>query len=289
MIDILREMLSYTFLVRAVAVGCLVSLCAALLGVSLVLKRYSMIGDGLSHVGFGTLAIATAMNAAPLTVSIPVVVLAAFLLLRISENSKIKGDAAIALISTGSLAIGVVVISLTTGMNTDVCNYLFGSILAMSKQDVALSIALAVAVLMLFFLFYNKIFAVTFDETFAQATGVRTGGYNMLIAFLTAITIVLGMRMMGALLISSLIIFPALTSMRVCKRFKSVTVIAAVVSVVCFCFGVIGSYLYATPTGASVVIVNIAAFLLFWGVKLVPWTAIMKKLQNAIQERRKQG
>jgi zinc transport system permease protein len=286
-VNILMEMFSYTFLVRAVIVGILVSLCAALLGVSLVLKRYSMIGDGLSHVGFGTLAIATAMNAAPLTVSIPIVVLAAFLLLRISENSKIKGDAAIALISTGSLAVGVVVISLTTGMNTDVCNYLFGSILAMSKQDVALSIALAVVVLMLFFLFYNKIFAVTFDETFAQATGVRTGGYNMLIAFLTAITIALGMRMMGALLISSLIIFPALTSMRICKRFKSVTVIAAAVSVVCFFLGVVGSYLYATPTGASVVIMNIAAFLLFWGVKLVPWTVISRMLCTVIRERRK--
>ena len=214
MINTLMEMFSYTFLIRAVVVGLLVSLCAALLGVSLVLKRYAMIGDGLSHVGFGTLAIATAMNAAPLTVSIPIVLLAAFFLLRISENSKIKGDAAIALISTSSLAIGVVVISLTTGMNTDVCNYMFGSILAMSRNDVTLSIALAIVVLILYVLFYNKIFAVTFDETFAQATGVKTGFYNMLIAFLTAITIVLGMRMMGALLITSLIIFPALTSMR---------------------------------------------------------------------------
>lgn len=269
MIDTLIEMFSYTFLVRAVVVGLLVSLCAALLGVSLVLKRYSMIGDGLSHVGFGTLAIATAMNAAPLTVSIPVVVLAAFLLLRISENSKIKGDAAIALISTSSLAIGVVVISLTTGMNTDVCNYMFGSILAMSKDDVTLSIVLAVVVLTLFVLFYNKIFAVTFDETFAKATGTKAGLYNMLIAFLTAITIVLGMRMMGALLISSLIIFPALTSMRVCKKFKSVTICAAIVSVVCFFIGVVVSYIYATPTGASVVIVNLVAFLLFGATNIV--------------------
>ena len=266
MINTLMEMLSYTFLVRAVIVGLLVSLCAALLGVSLVLKRYSMIGDGLSHVGFGTLAIATAMNVAPLTVSIPVVVLVAFLLLRISENSKIKGDAAIALISTSSLAIGVVFISLTTGMNTDVCNYMFGSILAMSRDDVALSIALAIVVLIMFVLFYNKIFAVTFDENFARATGVKTGLYNMLIAFLTAITIVLGMRMMGALLISSLIIFPALTSMRLCKKFITVTLCSAVVSVVCFFVGVVISYVKSTPTGASVVIVNIAAFLLFWVV-----------------------
>ncbi|MDR1559487.1 MAG: metal ABC transporter permease [Clostridiales bacterium] len=264
MIDTLAEMFTYTFIVRASVVGLLVSLCASLLGVSLVLKRYSMIGDGLSHVGFGTLAIATAMNAAPLMVSIPVVVLAAFMLLRISENGKIKGDAAIALISTTSLAIGVMVISLTTGMNTDVCNYMFGSILAMSKDDVTLSIVLAVVVLFMFILFYNKIFAVTFDESFAKATGVKTGLYNMLIAFLTAVTIVLGMRMMGALLISSLIIFPALTSMRLCKKFKTVTICSAAVSVVCFFAGVVISYIEATPTGASVVIVNAMVFLLFW-------------------------
>jgi zinc transport system permease protein len=264
MLNILLEMFSYAFLVRAVIVGLLVSLCAALLGVSLVLKRYSMIGDGLSHVGFGALAIATALNAAPLAVSVPVVVLAAFLLLRLSENNRIKGDAAIALISTSALAIGVAVISLTTGMNTDVCNYLFGSILAMSKSDVNLSVALAAAVLLLFILFYHKIFAVTFDETFAQAAGLQTGLYNTLLALLTAITIVLGMRMMGALLISSLIIFPALTSMQLCKKFQTVTLCSALVSVVCFFSGVVCSYVYATPTGASVVIVNILVFLLFW-------------------------
>lgn len=263
MIHTLTQMFSYTFLVRAVIVGLMVSLCAALLGVSLVLKRYSMIGDGLSHVGFGSLAIATALGFAPLAVSIPIVVLAAFLLLRISENSKIKGDAAIALISTGALAIGVIVISMTTGMNTDVCNYMFGSILAMSKSDVYLSICLSVFVLILFVLFYNKIFAVTFDETFAQATGTKTGIYNMLIAFLTAITIVLGMRMMGALLISSLVIFPALTSMRVCKKFKSVIICSALVAVICFFIGVVISYLYSTPTGASVVVVNIIVFIIF--------------------------
>ena len=266
MINLLSDMFSYDFLVRAVIVGLLVSLCAALLGVSLVLKRYSMIGDGLSHVGFGTLAIATAMNVAPLAVSIPVVVFVAFLLLRISENGKIKGDAAIALISASSLAIGVVVISKTTGMNTDVCNYLFGSILVMSKSDVRLSVILAIVVLTLFLLFYNKIFAVTFDENFSQATGTKTGIYNMLIAFSTAITIVLGMRMMGALLISSLIIFPSLTSMRTCKKFRSVTICSAIVSVICFFIGVVVSYVHATPTGASVVIINIIAFLLFWAV-----------------------
>jgi len=286
MIDTLIEMFSYTFLVRAVVVGLLVSLCAALLGVSLVLKRYSMIGTGLSHVGFGTLAIATAMNAAPLMVSIPVVVLVAFLLLRMSENSKIKGDAAIALISTSALAIGVVVISLTTGMNTDVCNYLFGSILAMSKGDVALSIVLAIVVLTMFVLFYNKIFAVTFDESFSRATGVNAGLYNMLIAFLTAITIVLGMRMMGALLITSLIIFPALTSMRLCKKFQSVTICSAIVSVICFFTGVVISYIEATPTGASVVLVNIAAFLLFCALGLARRAKPEEAPAGAAAERR---
>lgn len=257
MIDTVFEMLSYPFMVRAFVVGILVSLCSALLGVSLVLKRYSMIGDGLSHVGFGALAVAAALNAAPLTVAIPVVVTAAVLLLRVSANSKIKGDAAIALISTSALAVGIMVISMTTGMNTDVYNYMFGSILAMSSQDVKMSVLLSLAVLILYVFFYHKIFAVTFDETFAQATGVRAGLYNTLIAVLTAVTIVLGMRMMGTLLISSLIIFPALTSMRVCTTFRSVTVSSAVVSVVCFCVGITVSYFFAAPAGASVVIANL--------------------------------
>ncbi len=263
MIDGIIEIFSYPFILRAVIVGVLVSLCASLLGVSLVLKRYSMIGDGLSHVGFGALAIATVMNAAPLSVAIPVVVVAAFLLLRLSENSKIKGDAAIALISSGALAVGITVISVTDGINTDVFNYMFGSILSMSANDVKLSIALSAVVLVLFGVFYNRIFAVTFDESFARATGTKASLYNMLIAALTAVTIVLGMRMMGALLISSLIIFPALTSMRVCKRFKSVIICSAAVAVVCFVAGIVISYLYETPTGASIVLVNIAALLVF--------------------------
>ncbi len=263
MISLYQEMFSYAFMGRAVAVGLLVSLCASLLGVSLVLKRYSMIGDGLSHVGFGSLAVATALGAAPLAVSLPVVVLAAFFLLRISENSQIQGDAATAMISTGSLAIGVTAMSLTVGMNTDVCNFMFGSILAMKKSDVQLSLALALAILLLFGLFYHKIFAVTFDENFASATGVKTGLYNMLLAGLTAVTIVLGMRMMGALLISSLIIFPALTAMRLCKRFLSVSLCAAAVALVCFMGGISISYVWNTPTGASVVLLNMAAFGLF--------------------------
>lgn len=263
MFDTVIEMLSYPFMTRAFLVGSLVALCSALLGVSLVLKRYSMIGDGLSHVGFGAMAIAAAMNAAPLTIAIPVVIVAAILLLRISGNAKIKGDAAIALISTTSLAVGVMVISLTTGMNTDVYNYMFGSILAMSEEDVKLSLVLSVFVLILFIVFYHKIFAITFDETFARATGVKAGVYNTLIAVLTAVTIVLGMRMMGALLISSLIIFPALTSMRVCRTFKSVIINAAVISVVCLIAGVTLSYVAATPAGASVVLANLVMMVLY--------------------------
>jgi ABC-type Mn2+/Zn2+ transport system permease subunit len=229
MIELVRGLFSYGFLTRAVIVGTLVALCAALLGVSLVLKRYSMIGDGLSHVGFGALSVAMALNVAPLAVSTPVVILAAFLLLRLSEQSKIKGDAAIGLIASSALAIGVIVTSLTSGMNADVNGYLFGSILAMSKGDVFLSLVLSAFVLVLFVLFYNKIFAVTFDEAFAQATGTNARIYNMLIALLTAVTIVVGMRIMGAMLISSLIIFPALTAMRVCRSFKGVVVTAAAV------------------------------------------------------------
>jgi len=277
MIEIIFEMLSYSFLLRAVIVGALVSICAALLGVSLVLKRYSMIGDGLSHVGFGSLALAAALNMAPLIVAIPLVIAAAFLLLRLSENSKIKGDAAIALVSTGSLAVGVIIISFNTGMNTDVCNYLFGSILAMSSADVYLSIGLSIVVMVLFILFYNKLFAITFDETFAKAGGIKTNFYNMLIAFLTAITIVLGMRIMGAMLISSLIIFPALSSMRIFKKFNSVTICSAVVSIICFFIGIVISYLYATPTGASVVMINIIVFVLFWVIESLRNSALVNK------------
>jgi zinc transport system permease protein len=269
MINLIIEIFSYPFMVRAIVVGLLVSFCAAVLGVGLVLKRYSMIGEGLSHVGFGTLAIAMAFNVAPLTVSIPVVVFAAFMLLRISENSNIKGDAAIALISTSSLAIGVIVVSITTGMNTDVCNYMFGSILAMDKFDVRLSIILCSFVIVLFALFYNRIFAVTFDENFARSTGVKASSYNMLIAVLTAITIVLGMRLMGAMLISSLIIFPALTSMRVFKSYKSVIVSSAILAVVCFFIGIVLSYVFAIPSGASIVGVNIIAFLIFSAIKQI--------------------
>ncbi|MBR1559897.1 MAG: metal ABC transporter permease [Clostridia bacterium] len=279
--------LSYKFIRRALVVGTLVSLTAALLGVSLVLKRYSMIGDGLSHVGFGALTVAMALgfvtadalpgflpegmrNAiaglcagvaqSPLPFTLVVVVLCAFALLRISGQSRMGGDSAIALISTSALALGVVVTSMTSGMNVDVYNYMFGSILAMSASDVWLSVILSAAVLVLFLLFYPRIFAVTFDERFARATGMNAGVYNMLIALLTAVTVVVGMRMMGTLLISSLIIFPALSSMRVFSDFRAVTLSSAVVSVACFLVGMMISCVWSIPTGAGIVGINLVVF-----------------------------
>ena len=267
--NMILEMMSYPFLVRAVIGGVLVSLCASLLGVSLVLKRYSMIGDGLSHVSFGALSVALAAGWSPLKFSIPVVIIAAFFLLRITENGKLKSDAAIAIISASALAFGIVVTSLTTGMTTDVSSYMFGSILAMSSEDVRMTVIVSVIVLGMFFFCYNKVFAVTFDESFAKATGVSVSLYNVLIAVLTAVTIVLGMRMMGAMLISSLIIFPALTSMRAFKSFQGVVWSSGILSVVCFCVGMVFSYGCSTPAGASVVLVNLAAFLIFSGVQAV--------------------
>ena len=257
------EMLTYNFMIRALIVGTLVSLCAALLGVILVLKRYSMIGDGLSHVGFGALAVAAAANIAPLYVAIPVVLLAAFCLLRLSENSKINGDAAIAVISSTALAVGVIVASIT-GLNTDLNSYLFGSVLATSNSDAVMCIILSIIVILLFLLFYNKIFAVTFDENFSKATGIRPSIYNMIIAVLTALTIVIGMRIMGTLLISALIIFPSLTAMRLCKSFKSVMITAGILSILCFLSGLTASYYLDIPAGPTVVISNCIMLVVFW-------------------------
>ena len=263
MIELVKEIVSYPFMVRAIIVGSLVAVCSALLGVSLVLKRYSMIGDGLSHVRFGALAIAASMNVAPLKVSIPVVVIAAFFLLRMSENSKLKGDAAIAMISTGSLAGGVMIISMTTGMNTDVCNYLFGSILGMTNSDLQLTIMLSIFVIATYIFMYNRIFSVTLDESFTNATGNKGQRYNTVIAILTAIIIVMGMRMMGAMLVSSLIVIPALSSMRIFKSFKTVIISSVFIALICLWIGIIISYVFATPTGASIVVCNLIVFFIY--------------------------
>ena len=263
MIDTLAEMFSYPFMVRAFTVGALVALCSALLGVSLVLKRYSMIGDGLSHVGFGALAVAAALNMTPLAVAIPVVIVAAVLLLRISGNSKIKGDAAIAIISSSAIAIGMIAISLSGGTDIDINDFMFGSILLVTDTDLYISIGVSAAVIVMFILLYNKIMATTFDEDFVRATGTNVKAYNMLVALLTAIMVVVGMRIMGTLLISSLIIFPALTSMRVFKSFKKVVVCAAVVSVFCVLAGFVAAHLFALPPGSTIVVANLAVFLVF--------------------------
>lgn len=263
MIQTIQEMLSFSFINRAILVGSLVSLCAALLGVSLVLKRYANIGDGLSHVGFGVTTVAVGLGAtSTLPIAIPIVVIVAILLLKVGNNHKIKSDSWVALISATALAIGVAVTSVTTGMNTDVCNFMFGSILAMSMSDVILSIVVSIIVLILFVIYYRKLFAVTFDEEFSKAIGLKTGRYTSLIAVLTGVVIVIGMRMMGTLLISSIIIFPAITAMQICKSFKSVIIGSGIISVICFLIGIFLSYVYNISTGAMIVIVNLVVLLL---------------------------
>lgn len=250
------------FILPALIGGVAVTLCSSLLGVSLVLKRYSMIGDGLSHVGYGALSIAAVMNFAPLKFALPVVIIAAIILLRMNDNGKLKGDSAIAIFSTTALALGIL-ISDKAGLKNEVSEYMFGSLLAMDSSDVILSVVLSVAVLVIFVIFYNKIFAVTFDENFSKASGVRVNVYKMLIAVLTAITVVLGMMMMGALLISSLIVFPAISSMRIFKSFRAVMISSAVVSVLCFFIGFFISLLLDIAPGSSVVVVNAAVFIIF--------------------------
>lgn len=263
MINTITEMLQYTFIQRAILVGALVSLCSALLGVSLVLKRYAMIGDGLSHVGFGVLAIAVIMGWSPLYVSIPIVIIAAIILLKIGNNSKIQSDSAIAIIASSSLAIGVAITSMTQGINTDILNYMFGSILAMSKSDVILSVVVTIIVVVLFLIYYRKLFAVTFDENFAKASGLNVTWYTNIIAILTAVIIVVGMRMMGTMLISSIIIFPALTSMRLFKTFRKVVISSGIISMISFLIGIYFSYIYNISTGAMIVIVNLILFIIF--------------------------
>lgn len=263
------KMFSYTFMFRALIAGLIISLCASVLGVSLVLRKNSMIGDGLSHVGFGALAIATVFGFAPLEFTIPVVVIVSFFILKLGSNRKINGDAVIALLSASSLAIGIMVISVTKGINTDINNYLFGSILSISNNDLILSIILGLFVLILFIISYNKIFALTFDEMFAKSIGIKTDLYNIILSILCSITIVLGMRLMGALLISSLIIFPCLSSMYLFKTYKGVIISSSIISIICFTLGLILSYFLDTPTGSSIVIVNLIVLIIFKLISLI--------------------
>jgi len=264
MIDAFFEMFSYPFMVRAFISGIFITVCASVIGVNLVLKHFSMMGDGLSHVAFCSLALAVVLHQSPLYLSLPVVMFCAFLLLSLSKRGKMYADAAIAFISTSALALGVMILSLTTGMNTDVCNYLFGSILGMKVMDLYLTIVLCTLMLIAYVCFYRKFFAITFDEDFARASGVNVRFYNMALALMSAVIITLGMRMMGALLISNLIVIPALTAMRVMRSFKNVVLYSLVLSIFCFTAGLYVSYEYSTPTGASVVLINVLLFVLHY-------------------------
>lgn len=270
MLERLISYFQFPFVRHALIVGVLVSLCAALLGVTLVLKRYSYIGDGLSHVAFGAMAVATVASVSgSMLIVLPITVLSAILLLRMGQNTKIKGDAALAMISVGSLAFGYLllnVFSTSSNVSGDVCTTLFGStrFLTLSNTDVITCVVLSLVVLVVYCLFYHKIFAVTFDEVFVKASGVSAGLYNLLIATVTAVVIVLAMRLVGSLLITALIIFPALSAMRLFKNFKAVVVCSAILSVVCAVLGLCLSILFETPTGATIVITDIFAFLIFW-------------------------
>ena len=260
---------AYPFVRYALVVGVLIALCSSLLGVTLVLKRFSFIGDGLSHVAFGAMAIAAVLqitNEMPLVMVITVI--SAVLLLRTGQNTKIKGDAAIAMISVGALAVGYLLMNLfstSSNLSGDVCSTLFGStsILTLSSAEVWLCVGMSALVAAVFVLFYNKIFAVTFDENFARATGTKAGLYNLLIAVVTAVIIVLAMNLVGSLLISALVIFPALSAMRVFKSFCGVTICAAVLSVFCALFGILASILAGTPVGSTIVAVQIVLFFVF--------------------------
>ena len=265
----------YPFVQRAMIVGVLIALCSSLLGVTLVLKRFSFIGDGLSHVAFGALAIASAVGLTnEMIIVLPVTVISAVLLLKTGKNTIIKGDAAIAMISVGALALGYLVMnvfSTSSNVSGDVCSTLFGStsILTLSRTEVLLCAVLSAVVILIFILFYNKIFAVTFDESFARATGVKAGVYNLLIAVITAVIIVLAMKLVGSLLISALVIFPALSAMRLFKSFKPVVIFSAAISVFCAAAGILISILAGTPVGSTVVAADIAAFGICWTLSAV--------------------
>ena len=255
------EMWQYQFMVKALVVGVVLAVTAGLIGVSLVLRRKAMIGDGLSHVGFGAFAIATVIGVMPLQMALPIVILAAILILQVNQKSKVDADALIAMLSAGALAVGTLVISVVKGVNTDINNYLFGSILALDDFDVVAGVIFSLVVIVFFIVKYHEIFVMTFDENFAKSIGLKTERLNTIFAILCAVVVVLGMRLVGALLISSLIIFPTATAMQVVKSFKAVVFSSVVVSVFCMVMGIIFSYFVATPTGATIVIFNVMAFL----------------------------
>ncbi len=267
--DKLAFYFSFPFVRYAIIVGVLISLCSSLLGVTLVLKRFSFIGDGLSHVAFGAMAIAAIVGLTDnMIIVLPITVISAVLLLCTGQNAKIKGDAAVAMISVGALAIGYLLMNIfptSANVSGDVCTTLFGStsILTLKESEVYICLALSFIVIIAFIFFYNKIFCVTFDEAFSKATGMKTGMYNLIISVIIAVIIVLAMNLVGSLLISALVIFPALSAMRIFKSFKSVTICSAALSVVCSSLGILISILEGTPVGSTIVVVDITAFILF--------------------------
>ncbi|MCR5375317.1 MAG: metal ABC transporter permease [Lachnospiraceae bacterium] len=266
MLDKLMQYLQFPFVQYALIVGVLIALCSSLLGVTLVLKRFSFIGDGLSHVAFGAMAIAAVLNLTNnMLLVLPITMVSAVLLLRTGQHTKIKGDAAVAMISVAALSYGYLIMNIfpsSSNISGDVCSTLFGStsILTLQQRDVWLCVALSVLVIVCFVLLYNKIFAVTFDEDFARATGTNAGAYNLLLAIIIAVIIVLAMNLVGSLLISALVIFPALSAMRIFRTFKSVTICAAVLSVVCALLGILISILAGTPVGSTIVGADTVAF-----------------------------
>jgi hypothetical protein len=267
-IEKLRFYMNYPFVVYALVVGVLIALCSSLFGVSLVLKRFSFIGDGLSHVAFGAMSVSAVLNLANDTLlTMPITIIVAIILLKLGENTKIKGDALIAILSVGSLAIGYMLVNMfssSANVSGDVCTSLFGStsILTLTKVEVIICITMSLVVISLYIIFYNKIFAITFDETFSKATGVNTERYNLFIAIIIAIIIVLGMNLVGSLLISALIVFPALSAMRLMKNFKSVVICSAIMSIICALLGILSSILLSTPVGSTIVLANIILFIL---------------------------
>ena len=256
------ELLTYPFIQKALICGISISVCAAILGVILVLKQYSLIGHGLADVGFGSLALALAVGLPPMSVAIPLVIAASFFIMMYGQRRGLGGDAAIGIMSTSFLAFGVIITKLSGGVNKDIVDYMFGSILSVTTTDAILSIALGIFVLLLFVIFYNRLFLVTYDENYAKAAGINVSFYQFLISFMTALTVVMGMKMMGTLLISSLIIFPAITARKICKGFKSLVITSAVTSVICFVSGVVISFVLELPVGASVVLSNVAVMVL---------------------------
>lgn len=261
------EASSYIFIQKALLVGSLIALCCSFLGIFLVLRKYSMIGDGLAHVSFATVALALLLSTSPLLLSIPLVSMASFLILKLSEKADLHGDAAIGLISSSAVALGVLIASVAQGFNIDLFSYLFGSILVISDLDVYLSVSLSGIILGTVLYFYNAFFALTYDESFAQVIGVKTQFFNYLIAVLTSITIVLGIRVVGTMLISSLIVFPTVTALQVSKGFKTTMLISAITSVFCVITGVYSSFILNLPTGATIVILNGFCFLSAFGYR----------------------